>query len=332
MRSAIASLLFLLMPVLVAAQPRLEVEPEELDFGDLQGHEIREAVVTIRNAGTEPLEIRDIESTCGCTVPALEVREIAPGESTRMTVEFNSKTFQGAQVKYIHIYTNDPARPSFDLLVSADIKVPLSMDPPKSTVEFKTVKIGETSTVTYTFRTEDVPKLELRPTDWPKEWLDIAVRPGQDPRSVLVDFTVRPDSPAGRHRGSLKLATNLPTVPVVDLEADVKLVTDLVVTPERLNLATLPPGGPVKSKIRVAPYRPGTPFELTRAEIDIPGLKVRVENGARECFALIDGAALAADDPLAVKENGRIRGTLRIFTSLASSPELEIPVTYMIRR
>jgi len=332
MRCPLAALVLSLLPVVAGAQPRIVLEPERLDFGVLQGNETRDAKVTIRNAGTEVLEIRDIESTCGCTVPELAVRELAPGASTVMAVGFNSKTFQGPQLKYIHVYSNDPDRGSVDLIVTADIKVPLFMDPPKAMIEFTTVKVGETSTVTYTFRSEDVARLELTPQVWPEDWLEVEVRPGTSPQVALVDFTLRKDGTAGRHRDAVKIATNVPSVPVVNLEADVRLITDLVVGADRVNLGMLQPGGPVRSQVRVAPYRPDSTFKLTRAEIDIPGLKARVENGPRESFAIVTGEALPADHPLVVEKNGRIAGTLRIFTNLASTPELTIPVTYSVRR
>ncbi len=332
MRRFITALALLMLPTLAAAQPQIKMEPEHLEFGALSQHETRDARVTITNTGDQLLRIRDIESTCGCTVPELDTRELAPGAATVMDVHFNSKGFQGPQIKYIHVFSNDPHRGAIDLLITADVKVPLQMTPRQTMVRFPTVKIGESNTQTYTFRSEEVDELEITARHWPKEWLDIVIKPGPDPQTVGVDFTVRKDSPAGRHRDPIKLATNVPSMPLVSLEADIKLVTDLVLGMERVNLRVVRPGQALKSRIRVAPYRPGTEFKLLRAEIDIPGLNARVENGPKESFALINGTALAADHPVSVETNGRIQGTLRIFTDLGSTPEIEIPVTYMLRR
>lgn len=313
------------------AQPRIEVVPEHLDFGDLQGWETRDAEVIIRNVGDQVLRIRQIESTCGCTVPELEVKQIAPGAETVMHVHFNSKTFQGPQHRYLHIYSNDPLRGSYDFLVTADIKVPLYMTPSTSMLRFPTVKVGDTETMTYTFRTEDVPSLEITPRDWPASWLDIEVKPGPTPQIAEVEFAIRPDGPVGRYREVVRLATNVPAVPTVNLEVDVRLVADLVLGMERVNLGRVQPGQELTTRVRVTAHDRGTSFELTGAEIDIPGLRARVENSASGAFAVIVGEAMAGDHPQAAENRGRIQGTLRIFSDLASTPELQVPVTYMLR-
>ncbi len=323
-------LALLLVPVLVAAEPRIVVEPELIEFGSLKQHETRDVQVTITNSGDETLEIREVESTCGCTVPDLEVTELAPGQSTEMQIHFNSKTFQGKQTKYVHVFSNDPQRPAVDLIITANIEVPLFMSPAKSMVGFRTLQVGETQTVTYTFRSEEVAELEITPRSWPESWLDVEARPGNSAQTVLVDFTIKADAPPGRHRDPLTLTTNVPAVPVVNLQADVKLVSDLVVNPEKVNLRMLRPEQPIKTRVRVAPYRPGTEFEVTGAEVDIPGIRCRIENSKGECMIWLDGQSLAADHEL-VGDNGAVKGSLTITTNLASTPVMAIPVMYMVR-
>jgi hypothetical protein len=320
-----------LLPVAVLAQPRIEVVPDRLDFGDLQEWETRDAEVIIRNTGDQVLRIRQIESTCGCTVPELAVKQLGPGAETVMNVHFNAKTFQGPQHRYLHIYSNDPVRGSFDFLVTADIKVPLFMQPTTTMLRFPTVKAGETESMTYTFSTEDVPRLEITPRDWPAAWLDIEVKPGSSPQIVEVVFAIRPDGPVGRYREPVRLATNVPAVPTVNLEVDVRLVADLILGMERVNLGRVQPGQELSTRVRVTAHDRSLSFRLTGAEIDIPGLRARVENSAAGAFAVIIGEAMASDEPLAVENRGRIQGTLRIFSDLASTPELQVPVTYMLR-
>jgi hypothetical protein len=313
-----------------AAQPRITVEPELLELGVLQQFETRDLKVTIRNDGSDLLEIRDIESTCGCTVPELNTTELAPGAATTMDIHFNSKTFQGKQTKYVHVYSNDPRRPSVDISLTADIKVPLYMEPGKAQIAFPTVPSGESRTVTYTFRTADVPALEITPQTWPKEWLDVKVRPGGKANEAFVDFIVREDAAPGRFREPVTLATNVPAVPRVNLSADVKIVGDVVVTPERVNLRMVRPEQKLSTRVRVAAYRPDTSFTLTGAEVDIPGLRARVENSGSESTVWLDGYALKAGDER-IARNGAVSGTLTIRTDLDASPEITVPVMYMVR-
>jgi hypothetical protein len=320
-----------LLATAAAAQPRIEFDPPSLDFGVLQQHESRDATVMIRNVGTETLEIREIESTCGCTVPELAVTTVAPGDAVPMEIHFNSKTFQGMQRKFVKIFSNDPRQSVAQFLVAADIKVPLMMTPGKAMVRFPTLHVGETNTQTYTFSTGEVASLEMDVRSKPG-WLDVAFRQGRSAQELYVDFTITGEAPPGRHREPIKLTSNVPAVPVVNMQADVKLVSDLVLGQETVNLRMVRPGQELETRVRVAAYRPDTKFQLTRAEVDVPGLKASVENGARESFVLLDGEAIAGDHPLAQENGGRIQGTLRIYTDLASTPQLEVPVRYLLRR
>lgn len=313
------------------AQPFLVLEPASLDFGNMAQRQTRDATVTLRNTGDAPMEITKVDATCGCTVPELAVTSLGPGESTVMQVQFNSQQFQGKQIKYLKIYTDSPRQRMIDYLVRANIEVPLTMEPAKTLIRFPQVRGGDTATVTYSFVAKDTSPLQIEAVDWPAAWLDVAVRPGRDAQTVLVDFTVRADSSPGTHREALKLRTNVPEVPVVNLEADVRVVTDLVLNMERVNLMRPRAGQRLSARVRVAPVTPGIEFQLTSAEVDIPGLEARIENGPGEAFAMIEGEALVADHPFAKKARGRISGTLRIHTNLPSSPVFELPVVYILR-
>lgn len=327
----LASVASLLAPA-AQAQPNLVLEPGSLDFGTMTQRQTRDATVTLSNTGDAPLEITKVDATCGCTVPELAVTTLGPGDQTVMKVQFNSQQFQGKQVKYLKIHTDSPQQRVVDFLVEANIEVPLTMEPAQTLMRFPQVRGGTTSTLTYTFTAKDARPLEVQATAWPEQWLDVAVRPGRDARTVMVDFTVRADAAPGNHREALKLRTNVPEVPVVNLEADARVVTDLVLNMDRVNLMRPRAGQKLSTRVRVAPVEPGIEFELTSAEVDIPGLEASVENGAGEAFATVEGVALALDHPFAREARGRISGTLRIHTNLPSSPVFELPVIYNLRR
>lgn len=336
MRRSLISLVLLastsLLPATtLQAQPNLVLEPTSLDFGNMTQRQTLDATVTLSNTGDAPLEITKVDATCGCTVPELAVTSLGPGESTVMQVQFNSQQFQGKQIKYLKIHTDSPRQRMIEYLVQANIEVPLTMEPAQTLIRFPQVRGGEAATVTYTFKAKDTDPLQIEAVTWPTAWLDVDVRPGRDARTVLVDFTVRADSSPGTHREALKLRTNVPEVPVVNLEADVRVVTDLVLNMERVNLMRPRAGQKLSTKVRVTPVAPGIEFQLTSAEVDIPGLEARVENGTGEAFAMVEGEALATDHPFARETRGRISGTLRIHTNLPSSPVFELPVVYILR-
>ena len=98
------------------SQPRVEVPAREYDFGAMNPLTLGRHDFVIRNAGDAPLRLRIGSTTCKCTVAGLGKREVAPGEQTTVTLEWNTghhRDFQHSGV----VFTNDPDRKSIELVV-----------------------------------------------------------------------------------------------------------------------------------------------------------------------------------------------------------------------
>ncbi len=75
------------------------------DFGQIpQGIPV-EAVFTLTNNDDEVLLIKEVKTTCGCTVAGYSQDPILPGESTVIKATFNAKK-EGAINKIIKVHTN----------------------------------------------------------------------------------------------------------------------------------------------------------------------------------------------------------------------------------
>ncbi len=72
--------------------PVMTFDKTEHDFGTLQQGDTAETTFNFENTGEKPLVIVGIKGSCGCTVPNDWPREaIAPGESGKFSVKFNSR-------------------------------------------------------------------------------------------------------------------------------------------------------------------------------------------------------------------------------------------------
>lgn len=90
--------------------------PEPIfDFGDRDNEQNVKHEFTIVNLGTAPLEIRDVRTSCGCTVAELEKRLLQPGEETHIGSTLNLSGRQGPQNRTITVATNDPDNPTYQL-------------------------------------------------------------------------------------------------------------------------------------------------------------------------------------------------------------------------
>ena len=92
------------------------------DFGDVTQGEKVEHVFKFKNAGTEPLVITNVQVTCGCTTTKGWARDpIAPGQSSELTIAFNSAGKYGKQEKVVSIVSNAVNTDGIQILFSANV-------------------------------------------------------------------------------------------------------------------------------------------------------------------------------------------------------------------
>ncbi len=100
--------------------PTLNVDPPSLDMGYLRPEEKETRFVTITNTGEEPLRLGGISSSCKCTVGELEKKDLAPGESVKMSVELKANKNPGpqSQTLTIRVPNAQPVKYSVQAIVS----------------------------------------------------------------------------------------------------------------------------------------------------------------------------------------------------------------------
>lgn len=198
-RGVAAALFF---TAICAAQGQLTWEKTEIELHPKQGD--KEAVAQFRyeNKGSTPIHIRNVRSSCGCTVASLKKNDVAPGEKGEVTATFNIGGRTGVQQKVVTVETDDPARPVTNLVLKAVIEPPLSVQPsfvfwqmgepaqPKKV----TVKSGKDMAITKIDVTSSAPefKTKVEKGSAPGEFI-ITVVPSDTSKPLNAQLTIKPD-------------------------------------------------------------------------------------------------------------------------------------------
>ena len=107
----ILQLLLLVMWLPVAHAQQFEWESEELAFTPSPSDTSVVAHFKFKNTGSAEGNIASVKSSCSCTVPSLEKKNFAPGESGEITATFTIGVRTGLQKKVILVESNDSKRP-----------------------------------------------------------------------------------------------------------------------------------------------------------------------------------------------------------------------------
>ena len=90
--------------------PSIQFADTEHDFGTIEEGGNGTYEFNFTNTGTEPLVLNNVRSSCGCTVPEWPKDPVKPGETSKITVKYDTKRI-GNFTKTINVYSNAGSTP-----------------------------------------------------------------------------------------------------------------------------------------------------------------------------------------------------------------------------
>jgi hypothetical protein len=105
-----------------APAPALKWDKMEFDFGEIQQGIPAEAVFNLTNVSQEPLIIKKVKGSCGCTATNYTQEPVSPGESGEISATYDAKNL-GVFKKTVTVYTNFDEKPTV-LTLSGKVVTP----------------------------------------------------------------------------------------------------------------------------------------------------------------------------------------------------------------
>ncbi len=100
--------------------PEMTVDKEVHDYGTIKQGANGSCEFALTNNGSEPLIISRAKGSCGCTVPEWPKEPIMPGESSVMTVRYDTKRV-GAINKSVTITSNAVTNPTMVVRIKGKV-------------------------------------------------------------------------------------------------------------------------------------------------------------------------------------------------------------------
>ncbi len=92
------------------------------DFGKVRQGEVLRHTFTLRNDSSKVLNIKDINTSCGCTASKISKKKLAPKESTTIEVVFNTKGYSGIVTQFIYVNTDNLDNPIIRFTIKTEVK------------------------------------------------------------------------------------------------------------------------------------------------------------------------------------------------------------------
>jgi hypothetical protein len=187
-----------------AAQPKAEVPVTTHDFGeDLQDKGFTHTF-TVKNTGTAPLKILEVDPDCACTVPSYD-KEIAPGQEGKITLMIKPFSVTKKFTKKTKIRFNDPDKPQTVLIVTGYAK-PIIEITPSHIIRFKgELKEEHQAEVRFTSHMAEPWEITAYTTNL-VEKIEVSIIPEQTGKVYVVRVKNKQTEP-GHYAGTVYLTT-----------------------------------------------------------------------------------------------------------------------------
>jgi len=192
------------------AAAELTVEQGSYNFGSVaQGKKVQHNFV-IKNSGDAPLQIKQLNVSCGCTAATPSSSQIPPGKTAEIKVVFDSTNFAGKVQKSVAMVTNAAKNPNYNLIVEGTVLEELQVGPRQ--VSLGQVKAGSPREVSVTVTNNGTALRRLVSVSANSNSLQIKatirkaeVKPGE---AGVIDLVITPRSEARVFSGYLHIITD----------------------------------------------------------------------------------------------------------------------------
>ncbi|MEM6469953.1 MAG: DUF1573 domain-containing protein [Planctomycetota bacterium] len=224
----------------------------------------------VNNPFSQPMHIRNVRASCGCTTPIIESAYIQPGQTGSILARFNTDTFKGQKGATLTVVVDQPVYSEVRLRVDGYIRSDMVFHP--GTISFGKIDRGDAVTgstkVYYAGRTDwDIVDVRSN-VPWLIPERKLIERKGSRAQFELT-VTVREDAPEGVFQNEIILVTNDNKRPNVPFQVSGNVDSPLSIAPQAIALGSLKPGQKVEQRLVIKGASPFTIDSLTAEGWDV---------------------------------------------------------------
>ncbi len=295
----------------------------QFNFGMVpRGVKVKHDFLLINRLG-ESVTILNLRPSCGCTSGKALSATVAPGQSTVIEAEMDTRNFVGpkATVLFVTLITASGREAEARLGVSSNILADVVMNP--GSIDFGTVKRGQSPTQVLTIERINGPgwrftRMVSASRSLSAQLAETARKEGSVSYSLSV--SLKPDAPAGLLRDELRLFSNDPESPSIPIMVTAVIRGDLTAAPSVLSLGQVHSSAGVSGRFIV---RSSRPFAIRSIEGAGDGFATSAPDGTRQSTHVVT----VAYKPEEGTTRGDIRRTFRVHTDLPDEPSLDLTAT-----
>ena len=264
--------------------PKIVFATPVYDFGQIKGGEVVKYTYVFTNVGGAVLQVSNVQASCGCTTAGEWTRQVEPGKTGSIPIQFSSGNFSGQVGKSITVTCNDTNQPTVVLEIKGKIWKPIDVTPQFATLNV-TSETPSNATTVRIVNNEEAP-LTLSAPESSNPAFATELRTNQAGKEFQLIVKTVPPLPPGNVQGQITLKTSSTNMPVINVSAWANVQQAVMVMPSQITLPAAPLANPMPSSISIRNNGTNT-LALSEPAVNAKGVDVQLkEVEAGRLFAL----------------------------------------------
>jgi hypothetical protein len=198
--------------------PKIEFEKPIYDFGKVRAGDPVKHTFIFTNLGDATLILANVQPSCGCTTAGEWSRQVEPGKTGTIPVQFNSGNYSGPVTKTVTVTSNDKRQPSLGLQIKGTLWKPIEVTPQLAVLNLPAGAQTNATTVVRIVSNLDEP-ITLSAPESNNRAFTAQLTPTQPGKEFQLTISAAPPFEPGKAQAQITLKTSSTNSPLLTVNA-----------------------------------------------------------------------------------------------------------------
>jgi len=244
------------------------------DFGRIKAGELVKYSFVFTNNGDQPLELSNVQPSCGCTTAGDWSHKVMPGETGKVPIQFNSANFNGSVFKTVSVSSNDKQKPVIVLQLKGTIWKAIELIPPYTVLNVLPDATNASASIRIINNTDDPLTLSAPECSNNSFAATLStIKPGKEFQLTLASVS---SLAAGNAQGKISMKTSSTNTPTLDVPFWVNVQPALSIMPSQIMLPRAPLTAKAPTTVTIQ-NNTANAVSLSDPAVNVPGVDVEIK-------------------------------------------------------
>ena len=294
------------------------------DFGTVARAAKTEHRFFFDNPYSQPIHVRSVRTSCGCTTPIVETENVPPGGRGSILAKFNTGTHTGSRAATLTVTFDKPTFAEIQLHVKGYIRSDVVFQPGEAT--FGNIMQGDAKTIDVFVDYAGKPTWQINKVTAGDSFVSVTHSEVSRQNGRIrynLNLNINGNAPPGPLESEIVVHTNDRNLTTVPLKLVANITPEISVSPQTLSFGDIVQGEPIKQMIVLKGHKP---FMIKSIHSDLFDVEAKLSEESKILHAM----------PLVIKpyegEFGKeLKGNIIFSTDMPEKPTIEIGTVFRLK-